>query len=204
MSVSPSAARATSWEDLEKQHILRQYSADAGNGFFEEAAVNFDPAGGLERDEIAELVAFERHGIFAFLSNESQADTVEGMWELSFSPDAELTFDPFLANRPGEEADAFGSGTDIVASVESDSPDVLYFSRPHQTGTFADNANGTGGSGSIHMDHGDVNYREMYGAGPTADRHDTLYEHVSVQPSANVVGTLYVHYSLYWDILEAN
>lgn len=209
-----------SWDDLHHQLIDANTNfgttADAQTVFRRPLEAITDELG---RDEVAELVAIWRRGIFLQvqtntlgisdfqhatyqLGDEAMFETMqEGAGSIdAVGAESADTIEVFGNNPAGAitEADANGLGVDTIESG------VWYASAPHQAGgAFKDDeVNGVGLSGgaTMHMDHGLVNFRDQFGGGPTVDRHSDVYEVMSLSVDSQVVVNFYRFVSLFWDI----
>lgn len=213
MSLSEDRRRSQGWENLEVQHVQtvdhenKDQVPHAGKRNY---AHDFDPAGGLERGEAAELVALEANGIFAFVRPEGATDqtspgNADHEMELSFDDDANMI--GYASNTASGTVDADGRGAggqlDIAERIKTD-PDVLFSMKPHNFMSFDDGATGVGGGATMHMAHFDRNYRDFIGGGPIADRHDELFLHVALGEHnvTNAEIYLYNNLVLHWDVFE--
>lgn len=201
------------WEELEKQQISAQTAIPdsefptGGLSEWGQTEYTIAPVGGLDRQEIAELIAIESYGIFAFSQpsgDEVGISVSDCEVELSLNPDQQM-----IGPAPVEETtdtfvdDASGETVTINKNLrESTSTDVLFWSKPHNWIGWDDETNGSGGGSTMHMDHWHRNYRELLGGGPEVDQHDTLYLYQSLgqHNMTNSPINLYNNFHLYWDV----
>lgn len=173
--------------------------------------VEHEPLGGsLSRGEMAEIVTFEGHGIFVISNNNVSGPGAEHTWwELSMSGEPQAIGNQQLdqaADEPGtlqmvEDGNSIGAGNLTDTQAKSVAHDVIHYLSPHQQTPWEDATNGTGGGGSMHMDHSHRNFRHLYGTGPLLDNDTTLFEHIIAGISGNS-GTIYRNFTLTYNVFE--
>jgi hypothetical protein len=165
--------------------------------------MELDPADGLHRGEVAELVALEvEHLECAIEPTDGDFATQPGYgrFELQLSREG-FTFDTINDGQP--------DFTTVNIQVSDDFRHVFYFGKARATQPYFDsvdqsvNDNGTGDSPILNDFR---NYRDEFGMGPLFFDDDVLNDHAYLQavnvPNDIVVGTAEFH--LYWDVYEAS
>ena len=215
--MSLSGGRSSGWEGLEIQQVSILQSVFADElpltdkiGFTK----SIDPAGGLDRRQVAELVAMRVFGVFAFVTPDSGVGTTPGNadhgYEVSME-DSPKVLGPIAQARAGAAQVAPWSAGELgdpannfERFVDINDPDVLMYATPHNFQAFNDTVNGTGGGATMHMNHQHFNFREELGGGPELDQHDKVYFHCIIGEhevaDENIV--LYAQQQLIWDLRE--
>lgn len=166
------------WDDYEFVHMNTKYKIDAGDlpGAFpinesDIRSTSLDDL--LDRDERADLVAIQVHGLQASVPGTSSAESaLQVGWELHAGVGDEMILGPdgdFTGNTGDSE---------VIDKTEwqSDSPDVLYFAAWTAEGGFADSTNGLGGGPDQPVLDQDLNMPREYGSCPTFDDRDEITE----------------------------
>jgi hypothetical protein len=184
MSVHIGGENETTYSDFEFQRLDTEIGFD-GVGNSETTTVRFEAEvienqGGLESDEIAELVAIHRdvHVAGDDFGSATTENTLPGNTEYRgvFGADLgedDLVNSPSAPNREGEVLDGPDvSSTSAITLTEE--PGVFDFWDVVCHPGFADNANTLGGGASLQSEQRTINFREMYGRGPILDPADDL------------------------------
>lgn len=192
------------YENLEIQVVTDAlaYQADAvtGNSVHEQWA-SFEPVGGLQRGEFAELVAIVgvemAHG--EGIAGNEDPGSCSFHYEMSLDPELHGGRDTVR----DEDVDGV-TGHDTVV-LEAVDPDILRHNKLTSSIGFDDDTNGNGGQGAL-VDRSDVmlGYRGLLGGGPVLDRHDQMYLHAESAHvgDGNSKHVLHIDYLLYWSIFE--
>lgn len=202
-------------EDLEEQVVEVAYSVlgedRAGDGsFVVDQIASFDPAGGINRDEVAELVAYQpRTALCRVRADGSEGQTpgnVDGQMEWSFNPDIQFMDGQTSDSKTVDDPNGTEAPVNILKTDYSGN-DVFWTPQSFNTSAFNDTVNGTGGGAGVENTQtsvGVVNLREEFGAGYIADVHDKVYCHGTIQainnPNVDIHGITAA--KLYWDIQE--
>lgn len=151
-----------------------------GQHFVATSDLDIDIAGGLDRNEVAKLLA-TRLTVQAFVNSTATADgTVEA--ELEYSTEAA----PEIIEQRGEgtiaTAGLEGGAVDRLHSEVTNSPEVLAWARAVGHNPFSDGASGVGGGGSAGETTYVMEYGELLGeAAPEFDRHSDIHTHVALR-----------------------
>lgn len=164
-----------------------------------ENAADFDIAGGLERDEVAELVSMRVRATMYIDTDSNAADSGE------FRGSYELSTDSGFHVYDGSDFNAGVDGTDIDTNVwETTSPDLIDFGSVVSSSSFEDEANGAGGAAGYADIDRHVAFHSFLDEGPTYDRHNDLNVHVRLN-NQNVDDAGYkliVQAQLLWNVVE--
>lgn len=194
------------FHDLEVQHQNHRYEVEAADlpGSFpilEESIVDFEPANGLERREVAELLAIWVRGIQATVPGTTSA-------EAALNASYELSLDDGEENVGGAVTQDTGdSGVVNQRTLSSDSHAVLYSAEVIAEGGFADSTNGLGGGPWAQTIQDYLDFRTVTGRGPEVGPFQDLHEHIRFD---NIGGAdisdslirLTANYTLFWDVRE--
>lgn len=196
------------YDELEVQTVNTQMFTDAVNitDALEEFAQfhTFEPVGGLDRSEIAELVYLQTNVSMQITGSNDAAAGVHAHVLSEFSSDPELNA-TFLNASDRSEADKDGvTGVDAYNHVSND-PEVL---QSHAVGAHAEslddtNGSGSGASGSVLAY--ERPYRQVFGRGPTFDRHDDMFIHLGYNSEGTTQPDVeyYESMTLVWDIHDS-
>lgn len=189
------------YEDFDVQHERIQFvlgSDLAGGTTTFEDFHTFEALGGLQRDELAELVALAVHvATFASPAADDEGHIRQG-WELSMDGASQLVD----VDEGVTTTDVDGvTGVDRnVWSLESD-PDILDVAQIAYVSGF-DEVDGAGMAGSENYDRS-YHYREWAGLGPVVDRHTNFHVHVEHTLSGDSTrGAVFAYYQLIWDVFD--
>lgn len=164
------------WEGFEKQHSRLRFSATDGNlgsgqTVFEQFH-SIDPAGGLDRDELAELVSMVVKVRLQTYANEDETHRARFEREITSEPESKYLDDDQAVSE--DDVDNV-SGADRDIWEEEVDPDILDF---YAINSFSDDRTTEGSSAFSEPHQFKVNFRDWYGKGPVYDRHDTIYWHL--------------------------
>lgn len=204
------------YSDLEVQVLqyrgVWQGGADAGtDSTFTIEYPEEDVAGGLDNDELAELVGFRRTvNTSIHRGSGAQSAPAEAIIEASFG--ANLSGDEHPIGVAAEEQvltdserDIDDSGAlDIRANVGSTmEPGVFDVHVANPAIGWSDATNGTGGGTDTDLETVSVNYRNLAGHGPVLDANDGLSrsEYWSMEGIGESL-TLEAKYLLFWNVEE--
>lgn len=204
----PVARKQDGYDELEVQTVNTQMFTDAAN--ITDALEEFDqfntfePVGGLDRSEIAELVYVQTNVSMQITGSNDAAAGVHAhvLSELSSDPELNATF---LNASDRSETDVDGvTGVDAYNNVSND-PEVL---QSHAVGAHAEslddtNGSGSGASGSV-LSY-DRPYRQVFGRGPTFDRHDDIFVHLGYNSEGTTQPDVeyYEKMTMVWDIHDS-
>jgi hypothetical protein len=167
-----------SFDEHEFKHVRSSFNVDASDlpGAFpiDESDIRVI---GLEdimdRDERADLVAVQVHGLQASVPGTSSAESALLVrWELRAGPGDELiaTNDSDFTDNSGE------SGVVDTNFWTSDSPDALFFASWVAEGGFADTSSGLGGGPDQPVIESERNFPRELGSCPEFDDRDEITE----------------------------
>lgn len=144
-----------------------------GNEQNVEQVMSLDPAGGLARDEAAELVALEIESIAV----DAKGTVVgEGNIDVSemgtFSTDPEYPFTTTEVNEDSTSDPGF-----VETYSNDDDPDTLDTWLTHHGAYAFDETDGVGYGLTGYKYSRYIPFRPRFGEGPVMDRHDTIYLH---------------------------
>ena len=192
---------ATGYNDLDNTHHHRaiKVTAETDGNFTD--LWRIEPAGGLDRGEVAELVALDVESFFMRAENPTGGNQVKGSVEFSQSAEAVFAEDRFRTDVNELEAES-GTITDslgtFIDSGNSPAEPIAYFE-----------SEGNGGTTDFEPNPSIVflrNFREMFGQGPLFDRRDDFIEHYQMNTSAFAANSCSIEmdFALYWDVHEAS
>lgn len=208
MPVTRGSSASEGYNDLEIQLVSVKLSleSDYGSpGILHEQYWMNEPLGGIQRGEVAELVAIKGN-VTAFeqsIGGNTRPGSCEFLWE--------LTMDPEFNGGEGASVDndidgVTGAKTADGSHVEPDILDKQHLGVSNEfDSTDTTNGVGTGGGGTTSLVSSlDVNYRDLLGGGPVLDRHDRLYQHADVEllGDANSEYHLDTRAVFFWDVQE--
>lgn len=170
------------WDELEIQHVSTNYGVPAADlsgatsfactSITAASEKEWEPAGGISRGELAELVALQ-HVINVYINSTETADgSVVGQLIVSTEDDTQG-----VGNLPG--------GFDDIGSTVIDQDEMQVTTDPAHvdileafgTGPFSDGASGVGGGGSAGQHAKSLNFKAWGGFGPTYDVHSEFRGH---------------------------
>lgn len=162
-------------------------SADADSRHFKEDVFVFDPAGGLDRGELAELVG-GKYLVTVETGNSNQSGGVV-MYDLMLSTSADSGLST-AAGAPGVnhlyqdeivqfEDEVGPPATTAQAEIlhDEDDDDRIFWYNDICQGTIEDDTNGVGAGPDYHKHTEMIDYRLGGGSGPVFDRHTELHWH---------------------------
>lgn len=200
-------------DDIEVQLVESRYEVDASDlpygdsdDEFAENVRSVQPAGGLARGEVAELVAARFHVQPGTKGTQTAEGGTSGGFELSSDPDSKIIASPGTKAGGGNIVTSI-SGNQVIDAGwwDSTDPDLLWWTYVTAEGSHRDTASGTGGGADRQQVMELVPFRSLFGMGPTFDRRDELHEHIDMDTLGVVddVGIeLDVQYALYWNVFD--
>lgn len=172
----------------------------AGGGNELDQVLTIEPAGGLQRNEVAELVALYETIYFAQEASPGELEN-EVLFEY------ELSTDPNL--RVIQGGSELSSSTDLGGTTGLDGnfadtvdPDVLRVNAWGGASMSQDETNGAGAAGINAHDWEIIPYRQVFGTGPVFDRHDNLHYHMHMFADVEALGQGGVMHTYVWDVTE--
>jgi len=210
-AINMSGGDTVDYSDFDYQHVDFQHRELGGNSPAATISQSVDPLatrGGLDVNEVAELVAMRYDATVQTDDYEGTGDTAEGSVEfrgvfgINLDSDTDL-----LANSPViSDGSAVILDEDTDSSIDADvrghdKDEVLHHWMTATNAPFSNFATGLGGSGGYIYDKGTVNFRELTGRGPVIDSGDsmsTVVRLVKNQVSAEVEAAYRV--TLIWDV----
>lgn len=189
------------WQRLQidTEYIENNTSPNTRNS----VAARYEPTqGGLDRGEIAELVAIIPNGIQDWVQDAGRVDDGSLSWNVSAMgfPRSTETRSESIVNQEAGFTDA-----------ETDASSVFNFRELHAMQgihypSFEDQTNGAGGPGSVvYFPHrGAVNYRDWFGHGPLFFDDESVQMSLEVQSKGFGSSQVEFHprYAVYWDVYE--
>lgn len=199
------------YQDLEVDHIDGFWQIGAGqqDGTLNQQFIDgkpagsWEPTGGLDRDEVAELVALKVGDCHIYVEEQAGAGTepssVNGISEVGSSPDPLTGFDASPA------ASDIGMSAATLA-VDNNKDDIWTRVYARQASTaFNDTVNGSGGSSPAPPGGGYwMNFRSLGGEpntlGPLMDKDDEVYHHISIGIDSNDTQNVnfQTNFQFYW------
>lgn len=203
-------SESRSWDDLEVQPVVIISKIDAAdNSSGANGGLNsvhgLEPAEGLHRGEVAELVGFhlDVHSLWVRAAGGSGTTpgVVQSEYEFSAGPDGGDT----VFQRDTDEEDK-NNLVDVIGYRHEVNNSVYAKNFVHATQGFNDTTNGTGGLGNMGDDNGHVriNFRDEFGRGPVLGPTDTItFGHsLSTWEIANETVQDHMACRFVWDIYE--
>lgn len=142
-----------------------------------EGEFTLEPADGVERGEIFELVAMESLHRLAPPDTINNLSNMAGRFELSFQPQ--------LVNRMDFASESITlvkeNGNTIDANFLGErqprlEDDLLWWDNTRTDTGYENTTSGAGGaSDNVRSDRVFLNFRDQFGSGPRVDRHDLMY-----------------------------
>lgn len=180
----PNIGEKPGYSDIEVQNFsgaLRIGPGDSGTQV--EASRSTDPTEhGLDNNEVAELIGFDRQITVYHAPNGNQTEASVAYIEYGMGADLGSSgdLDPFLVNLSGDgtewEADTEGNNIEPASNQlyeDDDAAQLDFTAVPLHIG-FSSGAEGFGGPGSGATDRREVNYHDLYDHGPVFDRTDDI------------------------------
>lgn len=174
-----------------------------GNQVFAgDPVASFDPAGGLEYGELAELVYAEIEEMniaYSYSDSNDQSDPGAVEWALA------LQTQPSFVQGSDAAADAADTDFNSLNAKTHDHGDRLLRGQTVQSNSFADETNGPGGGGGGGgPSRWEYDFRDVAGRGPMFDHQDEL--HVTTQANTDGLSSLpfglsYTFHFI-WDVVE--
>lgn len=189
------------YQDFDVQHERVRFNPTdtlaGGLNVFEDFH-EFEPLGGLQRDELAELVALY---VDVALFPSPVADDeghLRTHWELSMDSSSQLV-DP-AAGSTESDIDGVTGADRTVWSLESD-PDILDVAAVAYVSGF-DEVDGAGMAGTESYQRSYL-YRPWAGRGPVVDRHTNFHVHMEeALVGDSTRGQVHAYYQLIWDVFD--
>lgn len=224
------AGEPVDWDDTERQHLA--YQVEVTSDYFinelDPAGTDTPPvaglftnlltadvAGGLDRGELAELIALKFHvGSDAAVTADGTVlmqtfvlgldDVPEGLFG-GGSTNYTEGFSGVDATDPGHPTGDGSNASLFRGGVEDNDGDLHRWTTGY-TGQIEDEVNGTGLGSSLIPEHDHVHFRELLGggAGPVFDRHSELHCHWATNQQGAVYNSqeYQVAYDLVWNIFD--
>lgn len=154
-----------------------------------------EPAGGLERGEIAELVAMYVNLLF-------EADTsgasrrADSTLEVTRRAEPQLVID----NASGFESSGEIDGQAVDFTLEDSYPGLVYLREMLAQSPVNDTTNGVGAGADMDRHEQLVNYRKEAGRGPVFDRDDLLNHFLRIDHTGGADFQIGVHY--WWAVFD--
>lgn len=209
-------------DDFEFQHVeftgrVTNPQSNLGtNGFTDDMLHpnhDVEPAGGLERNEMAELRYLVINAVQPPVPDQPtgvQAN-IRGAQALYLTDDVE-GFPQGIQNgnvaNTSEDTEVEGETFQVSRLRERDDPDILWFVDLNANTQFVDTASGTGAGQTFGLSNAYpyvIDYRRMFGQGPIVDQRDEiLYGYAYNLTGYNSDGNLvqWVDASFIWDVFE--
>lgn len=208
------------YSDYKYQHFEVAYSDNGGNSAASAVATGVDPletSGGLEINEVAELVAMRITVDISGDSFEAAADTAQGHLQMRGAIGANLNSradELGSAQQVAELDQSNGIEDDVNVLFEQDNPDLDVQFRSHdkdevfyhfQVGNdtpFSSDAGGVGGGGgATAFINETIAFRDLTGRGPVLDSSDELSVVASLNKNqVSVQAEGIIRCTLIWDI----
>lgn len=180
----PHMGQKPGYSDIEVQNFSAQvrYPPSESGGQVE-VSKSFEPTEhGLDNNEVAELISFDRFIVIEDTNGGNQTEETSVGVEFGMGADlaGDGNLDPFLINLGGDgeefPADTSGGNIEPLQNLiyEDDDAAQLDYTRLTYTGTFSSAAEGISGVGSLPYERREVNYHELYDHGPVFDRTDDV------------------------------
>jgi len=203
------------YSSFDYQHVTYQHESGGGNSGRTTIKTSVEPlqgAGGLDVNEVAELVGynfearFAGDGYGALFSGDQLAGSAE--YRGAFGVNLPASTQPLIENQGATgqstifDEDDGGSVTTATAFTDDD-PAILEMFDIDLFGPYADTASGTGGGGGLTRVDRFKNWRAVTGRGPVLDAEDELAvvsRQVKNQMGVNIDGRVTVN--LIWDVAE--
>lgn len=207
MVVKRTADRGDSWHDFEHQLLNVQYSLldsgmDASGGFQRfDNYIQVEPAGGLHRGEVAELVAVETQHFSVQIDDAQDGNfgTRPGWATFEFQASSQgFTFQTINDDQP--------DNTVVDVELSNDGEDTFWFDKAFCSHPFTDTANGISDNGDSFVHNRLRHYRRDFGMGPLFFENDHIEDHASVSSERIDTDTVTgrAEYRLVWNVMEAN
>lgn len=167
------------FSDYEFVHVHNEYNIDASDlpgslPVLEENAAVIDLDSVLDRDELADLIMLDVHGIQASIPGTSSAESsLRASLEIGVGTGSRMLSSQ---DRDDAENDSGSSGVLDFAKWSSDSPDVLWFADWNAEASFADSSSGLGGASDAPVLDGRMHFPREFGACPAFDERDEISE----------------------------
>jgi hypothetical protein len=213
MSMNMSGDDPVDYADFEYQHIAaKQAFTPSGQGARVENVMSFAPLeskGGLDNDEVAELVYLETHATLEYDDETADQNVgAEGEFRgiVGSNLGANAAQTPNAAPTRGQITNT-GSDQNVAderleARTITD-PAIFQQFKTHAGVAFDDEASGAGGAASHDAFHAEKNWRTLTGRGPVLDSTDDLDVLARVVLGDHIVeaeGNARLH--CVWDVVE--
>lgn len=189
----------TRWDNLTKQKVRLELNHDGtqnGGSSTVEDFFTIDPAGGVDRGKIQELV---RMRLFATARPRSQGAADASGWvvyEVTTDPESSYV-DPNDAESTDDVEGITGLNRDVWQDDED--PGTLDIFRLNYQGSWDDDTNGNGGSAQVTEYEHSVGFRDEYGiTGPLFDTHDRINVHLRAFANSDMAVDADLFMSLDW------
>lgn len=210
MSVSRSGENAkkdrSRWDNLTKQKVRVQADYDgtqAGGGTLFDPLESVQPAGGVDRGKVMELVGMRVLSLARIRNTGDNPTNPYANYELTTDPEPYFA-DPNEAERTTDYEGISGMDREVWSDEED--PGTLDAWRMNTSAAFEDETNGSAGGAEWEHYEYRVNFRDEYGVtGPLFDQHDSINLHARIfSPSgANIDFDTYLSFDwLEWQVEE--
>lgn len=204
MVVTADTVQSTEYDDYDVQTVVveMQPQQDIGAGStVHDNVFSFEPLGGLARDEIAELVALtESTSTHPRVTDVEDPAETHTRWEVSFDSRSQLVDGSQSNVERLEDLDGV-LGADVLVGQKVD-VDILRRFSLGACSSHSDDTAGEGGPGAASNDFEIIPYRQVYGSGPTVDRHDEIYYHVRQRTNGSGAAQIGVEHTYVWDVKQ--
>jgi len=176
-----------------------------------------DEVGGLDNNEVAELVYLETHAIVEIEDEQADQDVAttgetRGVVGINLPESREGLPDPAATGNTNRlnatVVDVDSDQTEDALNFQGDTRVEDRFLQMYHTAfglPFDDEANGPGGAGFMEAFHAEKDYRSLTGRGPVLDNTDEMNIGIALTVSdktATATGTVRTH--MVWDIAETS
>lgn len=199
------------YSDFKYQHVQFQHEENGERSARSTFAGGIEPlaqSGGLEINEVAELVAIRVEADVQTDDHGSNSVTEEGIVEFRGVMGANLDSLSDLIDSQGTDLDRFETPLESNDNADGqlrtyghDKEEVFYHFLTAAYNAFSSDAGGVGGAGGFNTSKETINFRDLVGRGPVLDSNDNISV-VSRVIKNNVLTDIEAHLraTLVWDI----
>lgn len=195
--------------DLDIQHIFHSFSVAAaevdgttgqggGQTFVGEQALVAEPAGGLPRNAVAELVSMDVSVVAYINSSQTEDGTVQGLLELSTEGNSQVV----ESLNSNVDVNNTAGAVDIIDVSSTTDSDVIGMLQAVGHGPITDTVNGLAGAGSAGEAELSIDFRNKFGTGPLFERDDEVTGHLGLKQWNVADSALHLDMAaqLLWDV----